>query len=294
MNPTTTVIVSAYDRPQHLERCLWSFTHQSDQNFNIVIADDGSKNETRNLIQNLQQKLPFDIKHVWQEDKGFRKSAILNKAVHHTNSDLLIFTDQDAVPCKDFVTVHKQTYHPNAFAPGGWRFLGIDLSNQLLLSVITEGQYENLIKSQSRYWSLKVGIYAFLQKLNFKSCPRLLGVNFSTSRTLFEKINGFDLIYEGWGPEDGDLAIRMQQSGGKKNKLIWTKAMVYHIHHLFDPTKPKTNRENAARHHRLKLLKKGILPWRCEHGFLEAIKEPYQVDGVWIHSSKTSETVLSG
>ena len=90
---TIGVVISTYNNPRWLEKTLWGYLFQTRQADEIVIADDGSTDETRQLLQTYSQLLP--IKHVWHEDRGFQKSEILNKALQAATADYLIFTDQD-------------------------------------------------------------------------------------------------------------------------------------------------------------------------------------------------------
>ena len=104
------VIISTYNNPEWLEKTLWGYMAQSRKADEIVVADDGSKEETRQLIERYQQFLP--IKHVWHEDIGFRKTKILNEALKAAESEYLIFTDQDCVPRRDFVATHERFARP--------------------------------------------------------------------------------------------------------------------------------------------------------------------------------------
>ena len=103
---TIGVIISTYNNPAWLEKTLWGYMSQVRPADEIIIADDGSRPETRNMLKNYEGCLP--IKYVWHEDKGFRKTRILNEAIKVAQSDYLIFTDQDCVPREDFVAVHEQ------------------------------------------------------------------------------------------------------------------------------------------------------------------------------------------
>ncbi|MCS6896358.1 MAG: glycosyltransferase, partial [Nitrospira sp.] len=94
----TAVIVPTYNRPDALELVLHGYALQDDLDFEITIADDGSTEDTRILIERLREQMPFQIRHVWQEDKGFRLAAIRNRAVAVTQADYIIFTDGDCIP----------------------------------------------------------------------------------------------------------------------------------------------------------------------------------------------------
>jgi glycosyltransferase involved in cell wall biosynthesis len=120
------VIISTYNSPQWLEKTLWGYENQTIMPDEIIIADDGSKEETRKLVETFISKLP--IKYVWHEDEGFQKSRILNKAIVLSTSDYLIFTDQDCIPRNDFVETHIK------YAQKGY-FLSADIINSLWILV---------------------------------------------------------------------------------------------------------------------------------------------------------------
>ena len=109
-NIKTGVVISTYNNPEWLEKTLWGYMAQERKADEIVIADDGSREDTRRLIERYKEFLP--IKHVWHEDDGFRKTKILNEALKVATADYLIFTDQDCVPRR----LHR---HPPALCPQG-------------------------------------------------------------------------------------------------------------------------------------------------------------------------------
>lgn len=114
---TIGVVISTYNNPAWLEKTLWGYLYQTRPADEIVIADDGSGEETNQLIRSFQKLLP--IKHVWHEDNGFQKSRILNKALLAAESEYLIFTDQDCIPRKDFIAIHETYAETGYFLSGG-------------------------------------------------------------------------------------------------------------------------------------------------------------------------------
>ena len=147
---TVGVIISTYNSPRWLEKTLWGYQNQIEKPDEIVIADDGSKEETRKLIERYAQYLP--IKHVWQEDQGFQKSRILNKAIVASTSEYLIFTDQDCIPRKDFVLIHKKYAQKGYFLSGGYNKLPMDLSLSLTKSDIHSGNAFKISWLRKRGW----------------------------------------------------------------------------------------------------------------------------------------------
>ena len=126
---TIGVVISTYNNPAWLEKTLWGYLYQTRPADEIVIADDGSRDDTRQLIDSFRPMLP--IKHVWHEDKGFEKSRILNKALLAAESEYLIFTDQDCVPRKDFIATHEAYAEKGYFLSGGYFKLPMNISKAL-------------------------------------------------------------------------------------------------------------------------------------------------------------------
>ena len=92
-----SVIISTYNQLQWLEKVIWGYIAQTHQDFELVIADDGSREDTRQMIERLQRATDLTIRHVWHEDIGFRKCTILNRAIERAESDYLVFSDAEEV-----------------------------------------------------------------------------------------------------------------------------------------------------------------------------------------------------
>ena len=95
-----SVIVSTYNQPEWLEKVLWGYNIQSFKEFELIVADDGSGKAMREVLGRLTPRLSYPLKHVWHEDRGFRKCEILNKAILAASTDYLVFTDGDCIPRK--------------------------------------------------------------------------------------------------------------------------------------------------------------------------------------------------
>ena len=129
-----SVIFTTYNSPLWLEKVLWGFDAQTDHNFEIVIADDGSREETRQLVERFARATERPIQHIWQADDGFQKCRILNKAIVAARGDYLILTDGDCIPRKDFVSVHRANAEPGSFLSGGYFKLPMSISQSITRS----------------------------------------------------------------------------------------------------------------------------------------------------------------
>lgn len=229
------VIISTYNSPAWLEKVLWGYSCQSVKPDEIVIADDGSREDTRQLIERYAEVLP--IKHVWHEDRGFQKSQILNKAIVASSADYLIFTDQDCIPRRDFVAVHKEYAELGYFLSGGYFKLPMDISLALTKEDI-ESQ-----RAFSLKWLMKKGL-----KWTFK-CTKLItkrwftrtmncvtprgatwnGCNASGWRSDILKTNGFNEEMQ-YGGQDREFGERMFNMGIKSKQIVYS-AICLHLDH---------------------------------------------------------------
>ena len=125
----TAVVVTTYNRHEALAAVLEGYCGQSDHAFDLIVADDGSREETAEIVRQFARRAPFSIQHVWQEDQGFRAAEIRNRAVASTGAEYIVFTDGDCVPSRHFVWAHKHLAEPGYF-------LG---ANRVLLSTRPHG-----------------------------------------------------------------------------------------------------------------------------------------------------------
>jgi glycosyltransferase involved in cell wall biosynthesis len=196
----------------------------------VIIADDGSKNETKELIEKFQTNFPVPLKHVWQEDKGFNKSMILNKAIVSAVGDYIIQSDGDCILHPHFVKDHL------GFAKKGIYLFGCRVNIQKA--------YLNVLfsKKQTRFNSFSKGIkkrsralhIPFLSQFYKKSnlfSKRYRGCNTSYFKVDAIAVNGYNEDIKGWGREDSEFALRLHNLGINGRRLRY-RGIVFHIHHL--------------------------------------------------------------
>ncbi|MBD0315809.1 MAG: glycosyltransferase family 2 protein [Nitrospiraceae bacterium] len=231
------VVVTTYNRPDALSAVLNGFRDQRDQEFELIVADDGSTVDTRAVVERFRGDCPFPVRHVWQEDQGFRAAAVRNRAVASTTADYIIFVDGDCVPSMDFVRAHRR------LAERGF-FLG---ANRVLLSPALTQEVLAMGLSIHR-WRWRDWVQAwFTRKVNrvlpLMTLPdggfrkwhpgRWQGIktcNLSLWRSDLVRVNGLDEAYEGWGLEDSDLVIRLINAG-LRHKSARFAAPVFHLWH---------------------------------------------------------------
>ncbi|MBR3878385.1 MAG: glycosyltransferase family 2 protein [Bacteroidaceae bacterium] len=244
---TVGIVISTYNNPRWLEKTLWSYEVQSVVPDEVIIADDGSGEETRMLIDSFKASLP--IKHVWHKDEGFRKTRILNEALRVATSDYLIFTDQDCVARPDFIETHLRFARERYILSGGYFKLPMDISECITREDIMCGRAFTLD------WLVGKGL-----KRNFK-CTKLFnsrwfsafmnfitpakatwnGMNSSGWRRDILAVNGFDERMQ-YGGEDREMGERMFNNG-IRSKQIRYSAIILHLDHK----RPYVNAEALER-----------------------------------------------
>lgn len=232
--PTVSVILSTFNSPWHLSLALCGYSLQHVQPIEVVIADDGSDGRTRDVVERWANRLP--VVHVWQEHDGFRKCAILNKAIAATKGDYLIFSDGDCVPEPDFVGAHAAAATPGHFLSGGAIRLPKEATSQVGHDEITDGRVftPEWLRQKRVTWRERLKLkrrtpwQAVLNSLS-PTRPTFNGNNSSAWRSDILAINGFDerMVYGGL---DRDLGERLERIGVTGRRIRYL-ATVIHLDH---------------------------------------------------------------
>lgn len=226
---TTALLISTYNWPEALELVLKSALVQSIHSTEIIIADDGSKEDTKLLIEQFRQKTNIPIHHIWQEDFGFRKSKILNKAIAQTTADYIIQVDGDCIMHENFVEDHLKAAQNEVYIYGS----RVNILPDFVADVFVKKQinfnfFSKQIKNKTR--SLRIPFLSEFYKIHDGISKKFRGCNVSYWRNDFIAVNGYNENFEGWGREDSDLAIRMGNNGVKAKRIRYA-GIVFHIHH---------------------------------------------------------------
>ena len=204
----TCLIITTYNRPDALEIVLLSVLNQTVYPDEIIIADDGSKSETADLIKNFAAVFPVPLQHVWQEDKGFRVAAIRNKAAALTQQDYMIMIDGDIILDKHFISDHIAFAKPFRFVQGKRARLMQGATSDILKSKDLNRLSWMMSDLKFRENSLRI---FYLAKIlpEIKKKKGFIGANEAFWRKEFIEINGYNEDFTGWGVEDEDLCRRM-------------------------------------------------------------------------------------
>ena len=244
------VIVTTYNRPDALSVVLEGYLAQTDKDFEVIVADDGSTIETNQVIATYQTHVDLKLSHVWQKDIGFRAAAIRNRALALTSADYIIFSDGDCIPLPTFVAQHRLLAEPGWFLTGNRILLSEAFTHRVLkdnlpIHTWTTGRWVFALmkKDINRLMPLlSLPIATPLRKLRAHSWNGAMTCNLSAWREDLMRINGLDEVYSGWGLEDSDLAIRLLRSGVCRKSLRFAAPVLHLWHKENDRTSLTNNR----------------------------------------------------
>ncbi|NDI99833.1 glycosyltransferase [Flavobacterium sp. LaA7.5] len=247
-----SVIVSTYNAEKWLEKVLIGYSNQTYKDFEVIIADDGSRESTKALIDRYAAGYPVPLRHLWHEDKGYRRQEILNIAIVEAANEYIIMTDGDCIPREDFVAVHAKFAEKGRFLSGGYCKLPMSTSE-----AITKEDIETQ-RCFDVNWLKSIDKLGFSQKLKLSSSPVLATVldtvttttpsfnncNSSGFKADMIAINGYDERMKYGGP-DREFGERLENYG-VKGKQIRHKAICLHLDHSRGYKTPESLAANLA------------------------------------------------
>jgi glycosyltransferase involved in cell wall biosynthesis len=198
----------------------------------ILIADDGSTDETKQVIKEMAAVSPVPLIHVWQPDEGFRLAGIRNKAIAKASGHYMINVDGDVLLHPYFIHDHLRFARPGTFIAG----------SRVLLTQKSTEKYKHDTQNLPSFYtpSIKKRTYAIrcflLAKLNYllrrtaSSYLYVVGCNMTFWKNDILNINGYNEAFRGWGKEDNDIALRLMNNGVKPRFLQYY-AIVFHLYH---------------------------------------------------------------
>jgi GT2 family glycosyltransferase len=218
---TISVVVSTYEWPEALDAVLFGLSEQTDADFDVVVADDGSGPETAAVVERWHPAFGARLFHIRQADQGFRLARVKNLGAQAAAGDFLVLIDGDAIPRRGFVAALRKSAVPGWFVAGKRLELSGTLTDRVLAERLPVHRW-----SLAR-WARERGRSSRLEALTprdrrrpgrdglpeFVPHANRYGVLCGVWREDFERANGFDMRYEQWGEEDVDLAVRLHRLG---------------------------------------------------------------------------------
>jgi glycosyltransferase involved in cell wall biosynthesis len=266
----TELIVATYENPRALGLSLASVARQAVRPDGVAIADDGSGAETRAVVEAFAAAHPeLGVRHVWHEDRGFRKNAILNRAIASSEADFLVFIDGDVLVRPDFLARHLELARPDRWASGSLIRLDAAATAAVTEELVASGRVfeRDWLKEHGAVDRLGTWLKTrpmpapVLKALDLATPVQKAwgGANSSAFREAILKVNGFDESMR-YGGEDKELGVRLTNSGVRGRHLRYT-ASVVHLDHPRGYADPATIRANKAR---VRAARRSGLAWAAD------------------------------
>ncbi|MCS7278569.1 MAG: glycosyltransferase family 2 protein [Thermodesulfobacteriaceae bacterium] len=260
------MIITTYNNPIFLKKVLQGVLNQTLLPYEVIVADDGSTEETFKVIREYQEVFPIPLLHVWHEDLGFRAAKIRNEAIKLASGEYMVFLDGDCIPDKNFILDHLILSEKGYFVQGKRILLDSKISQKFDFESI-KSFYKKLIlffspHISNRHHLIRLSIFPSFKNQKIKG---IKGCNLGIFKKDLIAVNGFNEDFMGWGREDTELIIRLYKYGLKRKEHPF-KAICFHLWH------PPQSKENLYKN---ELLLKKTLQSReyfCSNGI---IKKPF-------------------
>lgn len=230
-----SIIITTYNWPKALSAVLQALNNQTNKNFEIIIADDGSTQDTKELIDGFKANFSVSIKHIWQEDKGFRAARCRNKATINASHDYIVFLDGDCIPLPTFVDEQIKLAEDKYFVVGNRVLLSQNFTQMVLNKSIEifNWKFKDFLLARLRGQCNKILAILnlpFPRKIYSKKWQGAKGCNLAIWKKDLLNVNGWDESFTGWGYEDSDLVIRLINADIKRKEGKF-KVPVLHLWH---------------------------------------------------------------
>jgi glycosyltransferase involved in cell wall biosynthesis len=232
-----SVIFSTYEQPKWLEKVLWGFESQTFRDFEVLVADDGSSEPTREVIERMRTQVRYRVTHVWQAHDGFGKCRILNKAIAQAAGEYCFFTDGDCIPRRDLLAVHAANARRGTFISGGYLKLPMHTSEAITREDILSGRATDYawLRANGAPWSRRLARFKWGARMAATldaitpTGATFNGHNSSVWRDDLVLVNGFDERLQ-WGGLDREIGERLENAG-IRGRQFRHRALVVHLDH---------------------------------------------------------------
>ena len=246
-HPEITILVSSFERPAHLRRVLASIAAQQGiaGAFEVVVTDDGSRDETPRVVREFAASATFPVHFTTHPHSGFHIARCRNEGVAATTAPYLLFLDGDCMIPPDHVRKHLDRRREGYALAGYPIYFNESTSSQITADDARSGSFQRHVTTwQLLQMRLRHLRSAYDSLIRDPLRPKLLGGNLGIARADYERVNGYDEHFHGWGCEDDDLRARLRTAGINVASIAWW-THTYHLWHPRTPSAPATWRAGA-------------------------------------------------
>lgn len=230
------LIVNTFQKPRHLALVLESIAAQADVagRFEVIVTDDGSTDATPRLVQDFASRADFPVRFTSRPHDGFRLARNRNAGARLATSDYLLFLDGDCVLPQDHVAAYLERRRPGQALLGYCARLPEDTSASLQPGHLGEIDLAALAPpAERRLLARRFRKAGWHNVIRHPTKPRLAGGNCGIWRSDFERVNGYDERFVGWGQEDDDLGLRLRAMGVRLESIL-DRTWSLHVWHPVD------------------------------------------------------------
>lgn len=262
----SSLVVSTYNWPVALAVILESVRAQRVLPDEVIVADDGSLDDTRAVVVREAGTFPVPLHHVWHPDEGFRASTIRNKAIATASGEYIVQIDGDMVLHQEFVASHVAFARPNAFVQGG-RALLDTARTKACLAGCGVPRHPFVRGVRNRVNAIHLPALSRFAPGSSDPFRRIRGCNMAFWRTDLVRVNGYDEAIQGWGREDNELAVRLVNAGVMRRNLKFA-AVAWHLDH------PYRSRDDVPRNQTMLERTRDQRTVRCDRGIDQWLHVP--------------------
>jgi len=241
-NPEIAVLVSSFERPGHLRRVLTSLEVQQgvEGKFEVVVTDDGSRDETEQLVRDFAKRVSFPVHYTTHPHDGFQLCRCRNEGVAASTADYILFLDGDCLVAPDHLRIHLDRRQKGVAMGGYCVKFDQPTSESITEDSVRRGDFVGRAPWSERFALLKLDLSSrFYSWIGHSAKPKLFGGNIGIHRSDYELVNGYDENFHAWGCEDDDLRLRLRRAGCRVESILWWTC-TYHLWHPKTPTSPDT------------------------------------------------------
>jgi glycosyltransferase involved in cell wall biosynthesis len=286
-DPEIALLMSTYQRPRHLRMALESIALQCgvEGKMELVISDDGSTDETPEIVRDFARRVSFPVGFTTHPHTTFALARCRNEGARASRAAYLLFLDGDCILPRDHVQVHLERRKPGVVMAGDFCRMDEASSSRVTAEVVRSGEFAAWAPKNELARLRKLDRASrFYRLIRHPTKPKLVGNNVGIWRSDFERVNGYDENFQGWGCEDDDLRHRLRRSGVRIESILrWTHN--YHLWHTIDVTQSAVWKQGANVEY---FFRKGRLT-RCRNGL-----EKRRLDDIAIRVVGSGSTAQGG